>query len=271
MRRLVPFLLVGVLTGAGCDAAESPREAAGEGGATSTPQQVLDEALDRMGGAQALAYRLAIVRDDVTVYRVDGTLAVDQRAAEGVISGTDPDGSTDATPGRFVDDTLYLFIPRGVENPTADCWVELGATSAQVGLSMEGFGFNSLDVLRRVRVTTADGAGGLQGRIGLDQAVLLTAFVLGEQAAAQVDSVTGDVAVRVTVTDGLVDRWDIDGADFAEALADSLPESVVRTVPPFDGFSLRYDASEPVTVEPVPPDELFDPALNGCPSRGIGA
>ena len=101
--------------------------------------------------------------------------------------------------------------------------------------------------------------------------MLLTAFVLGEEAAARVDSVTGDVEVRVTVTDGVVDHWDIDGDDFTGALADSLPASVMETVPPFDAFSLRYDESERVTVDPVPHDELFDPAVNGCPSRGTGA
>ncbi|MEO5851213.1 MAG: hypothetical protein ABIQ15_01750 [Nocardioides sp.] len=268
MRRLVPLVLVGLLSaGTGCDVVESPPATVG----VAAPQQVLDDALDRMAGADALAYRLAIERDDVTVYRVDGTLALDQHAAEGVVSGTDPDGFTDATPGRFVDDTLYLFIPAAVENPTRDCWVELGARSARVGLSLEGFGFNSLDVLRTVRVTAEEATGALVGRIALDQAVLLTAFVLGEEAAARVDSVTGDVAVRVTVTGGVVDHWDIDGDDFGEALAGSLPGSVVRTVPPFDSFSLRYEESKPVTVESVPRGDVFDPALPGCPSRGIGA
>jgi len=268
MRRLLLLALVGFLVVAtGCDSAEQPP---GPDGTPAPPQQVLDEALATMAGADALAYRLAIARDDVTVYRVDGTLALDQRAAEAVVSGTDPDGFTDATPGRFVDDTLYLFIPGAVDNPTADCWVELGASSAQVGLSLEGFGFNSLDVLGLVRVTDADGET-LLGRLPLEQAVLLTSFVLGEEAAARVDSVTGDVAIQVTVTDGAVAHWDIDGDDFTSALTESLPASVMETVPPFDAFSLRYDESERVTIDPVPRDELFDPAVNGCRSGGIGA
>jgi len=82
---------------------------------------------------------------------------------------------------------------------------------------------------------------------------------------------TGDVEVRVTATDGVVDHRDIDGDGFVAALADCLPGSVMETVPPFDAFSLRYDESERVTVDPVPRDELFDPAVNGCRSGGIGA
>ena len=67
MRRLLLLSLVGVLVvGTGCESAEQPP---GPDGMPAAPQQVLDEALAAMAGADALAYRLAIARDDVTVYR----------------------------------------------------------------------------------------------------------------------------------------------------------------------------------------------------------
>lgn len=220
---LVICLLLGAAsacTGSG-DEGPPPKSAGTQAVETPAiqPRRILQEALEDLTRRDTGWVERRLSWSSVRVAWAHMSYDVSQRAFAGRVLLSDPDSFEPRFDGQMlVKGNRTMLASRQWAGPMRECWLRV--PSGQRGRVQQGSGLTPIDVLHRVRAASYDEVSQtLEAQMPLQPSL----YFLGQDAFpgfSGPSSSVGSVPVSITIADGVLLHWDLEGRQVLAAMGD---------------------------------------------------
>ena len=237
-------------------AAESAAPTATASPKLAPPKARLANAVAALRWSEPLGYDFVVSDSGAKLIEALGTWDPGTRSASLKVLIANPRKPEKRVGGRLVviDGVRYGSLRNG-------CWMRLGhrMLEERLGLTDDTLGLSAVDALAEVRVTgvAPNSADVLQVEFELGR-------VMAMMGAPREERVEGRVPGEVTVLDGQVAEWTIDGADLAESFASDVPARLAKRIASLAlDMEFFYDEAEEIRRPPY--DKLAPNGRTPCP------